>query len=74
MSRRFNERGVMDSADLCRNIDGEKWISMAMDFDAAVADHLRKKGIRCRKIMNEIFVREVDGLRALDVSQGAPHA
>lgn len=68
--RKLNGNGVKDSANMWRTFGGEHYGHWAICPSAERIAAYRASGIKCRRIRDELFVREADesAAAALDAS------
>ncbi|RVC71327.1 hypothetical protein EN759_00490 [Mesorhizobium sp. M00.F.Ca.ET.038.03.1.1] len=67
-SRKLNNFGVKDSANMWRTIKGEHYGQWTSDFDEELIAAYRAAGVRCAKRGDELFVcnKDWDAAAAVD--------
>jgi hypothetical protein len=63
--RKLNQNGVKDSANMWRTFDGEHYGHWAIYPSGERISAYRAAGIKCRRIKDELFVRQADEAKAV---------
>jgi hypothetical protein len=62
-----NGFGVNDTTDRYRTVGGERFVGWGGCMSAARIAAYRAGGVRCRRFGDDVYVREADKAKAIDV-------
>ena len=65
--RKLNQNGVKDSANMWRTYGGEHYGHWAICPSVERITAYRAAGIKCRRVKDELFVREADEAKAAEL-------
>lgn len=56
----MNAYGLKNSCDMYRTFDGVRYIQWENDFSERRGKAYRSAGVKCRRVLGELFIRESD--------------